>query len=138
MTRIFWDTHLFLYLFEGGKSAEDVRRLRERMVARGDHLLTSSLTLAEILVRPAGAGAEAADKYERAVTSAATILPFDAACARRYAALRDDRSLSPADALQLSCAGAAGIDLFVTHDDRLSAKVVPGVKFITSLERAFL
>jgi hypothetical protein len=31
-----------------------------------------------------------------------------------------------------------GVDLFVTNDDRLSRKHVPGVKFIASLERAYL
>jgi len=138
MTRIFWDTHLFLYLFEGGTSAGDVRRLRERMMARGDRLFTSGLTLAEILVRPAAAGAEVAHRYEHAITRAATLLPFDNAAARHYAALRADRSLGPVDAIQLSCAAAAGIDMLITHDERLSTMVVPGVKFITSLERAFL
>lgn len=138
MTRIFWDTHLFLYLFEGGTSANDVKRLRERMQARGDKLFTSSVTMGEILVRPVAAGAGVADVYEAAVARAATILPFDAAAARHYAALRADPTIAATDAMQLSCAAAAGIDMFITSDDRLSAKVVPGVKFITSLARAFL
>ena len=30
MTRIFWDTSLFLYLFEGGDRADEVKRLREK------------------------------------------------------------------------------------------------------------
>ena len=138
MTRIFWDTHLFLYLFEGGTSADDVKRLRERMLARGDKLFTSSVTMAEILVRPVAAGVGVADVYETAIARAATILPFDATAARHYAALRADRSMAGTDAMQLSCAAAAGIDMFITNDDRLSGKVVPGVKFITSLSRAFL
>jgi len=138
MTRIFWDTHLFLYLFEGGARADDVRRLRERMQARGDKLFTSSVTMGEVLVRPAAAGAGVADVYETAITRAATVLPFDAAAAQHYAALRADRTIAATDAMQLSCAAAAGMDMFITSDDRLSAKVVPGVKFITSLARAFL
>ena len=138
MTRIFWDTHLFLYLFQGGTRADDVKRLRERMTARGDKLFTSSVTMGEILVRPVAAGAGVADVYETAITRAATILPFDTTAARHYAALRADRSLAGTDAMQLSCAAAAGIDMFITSDDRLSGMVVPGVKFITSLSRAFL
>ena len=138
MTRIFWDTHLFLYLFEGGTSADDVKRLRERMLARGDKLFTSSVTMAEILVRPVAAGVGVADVYETAIARAATILPFDATAARHYAALRAEPTIDPTDAMQLSCAAAAGIDMFITNDDRLSGKVVPGVKFITSLSRAFL
>jgi len=138
MTRIFWDTHLFLYLFEGGTSADDVKRLRERMLARGDRLFTSSVTMGEVLVRPVAAGAGVADVYETAIARAATILPFDATAARHYAALRAEPTIDPTDAMQLSCAAAAGIDMFITNDDRLSGKVVPGVKFITSLSRAFL
>jgi len=138
MTRIFWDTHLFLYLFQGGTSANDVKRLRERMLARGDKLFTSSVTMGEVLVRPVAAGAGVADVYETAIARAATILPFDATAARHYAALRAEPTIDPTDAMQLSCAAAAGIDMFITNDDRLSGKVVPGVKFITSLSRAFL
>lgn len=138
MTRIFWDTSLFLYLFEGGQHSGEVKRLRERMLERGDRLFTSSLSLGEVLVRPMAAGDDVGSRYETAMTRAATIVPFDAAAARHYAALRADRALTPADLTQLSCAAAAGIDMFITNDDRLSGKVIPGVKFISSLDRAFL
>ena len=138
MTRIFWDTSLFLYLFEGGDRGEEVQRLRERMIARGDRLLTSSLTLGEVMVRPMAAGDEVAAKYESAMTRAATIIPFDAAASGRYSSLRADSSIAPYDAIQLACASAAGTDMFITNDDRLAGKVVPGVKFISSLSRAFL
>ena len=138
MTRIFWDTSLFLYLFEGGKHSDDVKRLRERMIARGDRLLTSSLTLGEVLVRPIAAGEDVATKYESAMTRSATIVPFDAVASQRYATLRADLSLAPHDAIQLACASAAGTDMFITNDDRLAGRVVPGVKFIASLPRAFL
>jgi predicted nucleic acid-binding protein len=135
MTRIFWDTSLFLYLFQG---REDVKRLRERMIARDDRLFTSSLTMGEVLVRPTAAGGDVASRYETAITRAATIVPFDLAAARRHAALRSDRSIDSRDLIQLACASAAGIDMFITNDDRLAGKVIPGVKFITSLSRAYL
>ncbi len=138
MTRIFWDTHVFLYLFEGGAFAGDVKRLRERMLARRDRLFTSSLTLGEILVRPLALGADEAAVYDAAVTRAATILPFDAEAARHYARFRAQTSIAAPDAVQLACAAAAGIDMFITNDDRLSSQVVPGIKFITPLSRAFL
>lgn len=135
MTRIFWDTSLFVYLFQG---REDVKRLRERMIARDDRLFTSSLTMGEVLVRPTAAGGDVASRYETAITRAATIVPFDLAAARRHAALRSDRSIESHDLIQLACASAAGIDMFITNDDRLAGKVIPGVKFITSLSRAYL
>jgi len=53
MSRIFWDTNLFIYFFEGNSEfSVATRRLRQNMVDRGDQLLTSALTLGEILVKP--------------------------------------------------------------------------------------
>ena len=53
MSRIFWDTNLFVYLLEGGgEAAERVASLRNRMIERKDELVTSALTLGEVLVKP--------------------------------------------------------------------------------------
>ncbi len=138
MTKVFWDTNLFVYLFEGSRFAARVREVRSRMLERGDQLLTSALTLGELLVRPAESGVTAARDHEVTLRQIATILPFDAACAARYAAIRADRAIKAPDAIQLACAAAAGVDLFITNDDRLSRKHVPDVKFIASLDRAYL
>jgi hypothetical protein len=43
MSRIFWDTNLFIYLFKDhGALAQAVGQLRSRMLGRGDQLLTSN------------------------------------------------------------------------------------------------
>ncbi len=138
MTRVFWDTNLFVYLLEGGTFAGRVGELRMRMLERGDQLLTSALTLGELLVKPREKSEAALRDHEATIRSIAVILPFDAACASRYAAIRADRTVKAPDAIQLACAGAAGVDLFITNDDRLSRKRVADVKFIASLERAYL
>ena len=138
MTRVFWDTNLFVYLLEGGKFAARVRQVRSRMLARGDQLLTSALTLGELLVKPREAGEAAIRDHETTIRQIATILPFDAACAPPYAAIRADRTIKAPDAIQLACAAAAGVDLFITNDDRLSRTHVTDVKFVTSLQRAYL
>jgi predicted nucleic acid-binding protein len=107
------------------------------MLERGDQLLTSTLTLGEVLVKPAERGnEELSRKYEEAITATALMLPFDTKAARIYAALRCDRSLRAPDAIQLACAAAAGVDLFVTNEARLHAKRVEGIQFIVPLERA--
>ena len=36
MTRVFWDTNLFVYLFAGGEFSARVRQVRSRMLERGD------------------------------------------------------------------------------------------------------
>jgi uncharacterized protein len=57
MSRIFWDTNLFIYLFEHyGKLSRRVADLRGAMLWRGDRLLTSTLTLGEVLVKPVESG----------------------------------------------------------------------------------
>ena len=138
MTRVFWDTNLFVYLLEGGAFAGRVKQLRARMLERGDQLVTSALTLGELLVKPREQGDAAVRDHETTIRAVATILPFDVQSAPRYAAIRADRGITAPDAIQLACAAAAGVDLFITNDDRLSRKYVPDVKFITSLDRAYL
>ena len=140
MSRIFWDTNLFVYLFEDkGALTERVVSLRERMIDRGDELLTSALTLGEILVKPVEASDDAlARRYEQAIAGAATVLPFDQGAASAFASVRRDRSIPPPDAIQLACASVARVDLFITNDLRLSRKVVPGIHFIQSLATAAL
>lgn len=138
MSRIFWDTNLFVYLLEGeGEAAERVASLRNRMIERKDELVTSALTLGEVLVKPREAGDQTlARDYEQAITTGATVVPFDHATAGPFAAIRQDRSIRPPDAIQLACASAARVDMFITNDERLSRKVVPGIHFIQSLATA--
>ncbi len=137
MSRVFWDTNLFVYLFEDyGKFSESVTRLRERMLTRGDQLLTSTITLGEILVKSAEAGdSELCRKYEEAVVRTASVLPFDLKAARCYGYIRVDRAVRAPDAIQLACAASVGVDLFVTNDQRLKGKQIPGIQFIVALDR---
>lgn len=138
MSRIFWDTNLFIYLIEDcGKLSDRVAAIREHMTERGDQLLTSSLTLGEILVKPIEAARDDLRlAYERALRSAALIVPFDDGAAVAYAQVRQDRAIRPPDAIQLACAARAGCDLFITNDERLSRKRVKNIEFITSLSSA--
>ncbi len=138
MSRIFWDTNLYIYLFESyGELSEKVQGLRNRMLARGDQLLTSTLTLGELLVKPTEKGNTAlCQRYESALSATSILLPFDAKAAIQYARLRCDRSIRPPDAIQLACAAAAGVDLFITNDERLQTKHVDGIQFLVSLHGA--
>ena len=140
MSRIFWDTNLFIHLVEDQtKHAEWVAALRPLMIERGDKLLTSALTFGEVLVKPM----EIEDKelmhiYEQMIRSNATIVPFDLHAAPKFVEIRQDRSIKAQDAIQLACASAANSNRFITNDDRLSKKVIPGIQFTQSLENAML
>lgn len=138
MSRIFWDTNLFVYLFEDYKDlSRKTVAVRKRMTERGDQLLTSTMTLGELLVRPWQRGDHATcRKYEETLTRAAIVIPFDTKAARIYATLRNRRSLKAPDAVQLACAASAGVDLFITNDDRLEREQVPGIQFVVALARA--
>jgi len=135
MSRIFWDTNLFIYLFEGyGELSMKVQFLRKRMLERGDQLLTSTLTLGELLVKPTEKGdSELCQRYERALSASAVLISFDTKAAVQYARLRCDRSIRPPDAIQLACASTAQVDLFITNDERLQSKHVDGIQFLVSL-----
>ena len=142
MSRIFFDTNLFIYLLEDSdERSARVRSILGRMSERRDELLTSTLTLAEVLVKPLAADDYAwADRYEKALTGpGVSLVPFDRASARVFSQIRAaDKSVRPPDAIQLACAATARSDLFITNDERLSRKIVPGIQFIVSLNTAFL
>ena len=139
MAKIFWDTNLFIYLMEENpRFSPPVLDLRKRMLARGDHLFTSALTVGEILVKPAELGRDdLVSQYRRFFEHPSiSVVPFDARAAYLYARIRRDRTISRPDAIQLACAASVDTDLFLTNDARLSRKTVDGIKFVTSLEAA--
>jgi predicted nucleic acid-binding protein len=140
VSRIFWDTNLFIYLLEdSGPQSDQVVSLRERMLERADELCTSTLTLGEVLVKPAEQGNEALrQRYEDVLSKTARLIAFDRETARRYAEIRRNRSIRPPDAIQLACAAQVGVDLFITNDDRLSRVTISGIQFLVPLDRAFL
>ena len=140
MSRVFWDTNLFIYLFEDyGELSKEVSGLRQRMISRGDQLFTSTLTLGEVLVKPIEKGDdELRRSYLQALTVAAVMLPFDQETAEYYATIRQDRTLKAPDAIQLACAARARIDLFIANDDHLKGKVIAGIQFIASLKGAYI
>ena len=138
MSRIFWDTNLFIYLIEDyGDLSERVVALRKRILSRNDQLYTSALTLGEVLVKPTEGGNEDLRRqYEAAIVTGAIVIPFNVEAARIYATVRQDRGIRPPDAIQLASAAHARVDLFITNDDRLSEKTIPGIQFVTSLSRS--
>ena len=141
MSRIFLDTNLFIYLLDDfGAISQKTKDVFARIVERQDVIVTSTLTVGEVLVKPLAEGdMDWADRYEKLLdTPGVIVVPFDRPAARIFAQIRQDRTLRPPDAIHLACAAQAKCDLFITNDDRLSRRVIPGLQFITSLERAFL
>jgi predicted nucleic acid-binding protein len=140
MSRIYWDTMLFIYWLEDHPEfAKRVDAIHSRMKERRDELITGAFTFGEVL---AGAyrkrAPHVADELQRSLQNVvAEVLPFTLATAGRYAQIRAIPGVTPADAIHLASAAQAGTDLFLTNDKRLAGKTVPGIQFIASLDTQF-
>jgi predicted nucleic acid-binding protein len=139
MSLVFWDTMLFIYWFEDHpKYAGRVRTIFERMEQRQDTLVTSAFTVGEVLVAPCRKGDQQIVEGIRSMFRPpfVKILPFTAETAVRYAQIRAELKVPPADSIQLACAAEAGVDVFLTNDRALAGKHVPGIQFVASMDVA--
>jgi predicted nucleic acid-binding protein len=139
MSRIFLDTNFFIYLIEGtGPRAARAQYLLRAFSNRKDEILTSVMSLGEILVMPYRKGDFAlAQQYRRIFHGKGiTLLPFLESSAEAFARIRIDNKIKPPDAIHLATAGTAGCDLFLTNDERLTGVTVSGIHFITTFEKA--
>ena len=137
MSRIYWDTMLFVYWLEDHpRYAKRVRHILSKMKERQDQLCTSSFTVGEILVGPYKMGASETTRQIREVFRApfVEIIPYTIETADLYAGIRAQHGVSPADSIHLACAAQARIDLFLTNDTALVGKVIPGIQFIAGLD----
>lgn len=133
MSRIYWDTMLFIYLLEDNKAfSPRVQQVLDRAYRRGDSLYTSYLALGEVM-----AGAERSTAPQKGFALRQTIdemgfnyLPFDDGAVEPFSRLRAKEKVKNADSIHLACAASAGIDLFLTGDKELTKLDVPGIQFI--------
>ncbi len=136
MSKIFFDTNIFIYMFEGLEPRRSrMLALRKRMLTRGDQIVTSAMTLGEVLVKPTKLGqVSLIEQYDRAIRATALVVNFDSPIAWRYASLRATHNIRNPDAIQLACASHVGVDLFISNDEKLHQLNIPGIGFITPLE----
>ena len=141
MSRIYWDTMLFIYWLEDHPDyARRVDEIRSRMEERHDQLITGAFAFGEVLAGAYRKGtAQLADDTRRLLrNTVAEVVPFTLDTADRYARIRGTPGITPADAIHLASAAQAGTDLFLTNDKRLVGKIVPGIQFIASLDTQLL
>lgn len=127
---------LFIYWLEDNPQyAKRVDAIHSRMEQRHDQLLTSSFTFGEVLAGVYRKGAQAlAEKSKRLLQEVvAEVIPFTIETADHFAHIRGSLGFSSPDSLHLASAAQAGADLFLTNDDKLVGKFVPGIQFIASL-----
>ena len=138
MTYAFWDTNLFIYLLDShSQFRSPVSTLRRKMLATGVDLVTSTMTLGEVMTGPRKNNQESlAQKYQAAISQTATIVSLDEKAADLYSRIRATHRVKQPDAIQLACAAAHGVELFVTNDGELSKLRIPGIHFIVSIQTA--
>jgi predicted nucleic acid-binding protein len=138
VSRVFWDTNLFIYFYEEHPSyAKPIARLRRTMMQRGDQLITSWMTVGEVQVQPRLSGDHAlGHALRKSIMEAATIVDFNEDAAEHYVAVRSTSKVKGPDAIQLACAASSGVELFVTNDAALHRVRVNGIHFIVSIETA--
>jgi predicted nucleic acid-binding protein len=137
MSRVYWDTMLFVYWIEDNpRYAQRIAKVLENMNLRRDRLCTSAFAVGEVLTGPLQSGSpEIAVKIGNIFQSSLVeILPYTIETAEIYAEIRATQRVSSADAIQLACAAQAGTDLFLTNDKNLVGKVIPGIQFIAGLD----
>ena len=136
MSRVYWDTMLFIYWLEDHpRYARRVDAIRSKMEQRHDQLITGAFTFGEVLagVYRKGTPQLAAEMRRLLQTAVAEVIPFTLETADHYARIRATHGIPPADAVHLACAAQAETDLFLTNDTILVGKIVPGIQFIDSL-----
>ncbi len=137
MSRIYWDSMLFIYWLEDHPlHAARMNRIHECMEERGDSLCTSVFTVGEVLTGLYKREAlEIASQVRDAFRSPQIeLISFTPETADSYARIRAGHRVSPADAIHLASAANAGVDLFLTNDQRLQPLAIPGIHFIAGMD----
>lgn len=137
MSRIYWDSMLFIYwLDDNPLFAKRVASIHTRMSDRTDELITSAVTLGEVLagIYRKGPASRVDEVREAMLSLLSEVVPFTADTADHYARIRSSMKIASPDAIHLACAASAGIDLFLTNDKNLVGKIVPGIQFIAGLD----
>jgi len=141
VSRVYWDTMLFIYWLEDHPEyARRVDAIHSRMKQRHDQLITGAFTFGEVLAGAYRKGTpQLADEMRSLLRNAVgEVVPFTVETADRYARIRGALGIAPADAIHLASAAQANTDLFLTNDKRLLGKIIPGIQFIASLDTQLL
>ena len=141
MSRIFFDSMMFVYLLEDNpRFVADVKQTLQRCYEREDTLLTSCLAVGEVMA--GGSGVRNVADIARTTISEMgfSLVPFDESCMAVFAKLRSDMRLKAPDSIHLACAAAAKTDMFLTNDTQLLQRRlhVPGIQFIGDFTKPIL
>jgi len=135
--RIYLDTNIVIYVIEGyAQYAAQVQALLDAMDAGEVSVVTSELTLAEVLVGPLKTGDVAIQQtYRSFLTSTATVeIPLISRDILEEAAqLRVNTKLKLPDAIHLATSLRFRCDSFLTNDDIFRTLGLPQIKMLADV-----
>jgi uncharacterized protein len=137
VSRIYWDSMLFVYMIEANPVfGAQTRSILNEMILRGDTLCTSVFSIGEVLTGPRKRGSQSTvDAMKRFFASGnVEVLPFTKEAADRYSIIRAANRVGQADGIHLATAALAGADVFITNDAKLLRLQIPGIQFIVGLD----
>jgi predicted nucleic acid-binding protein len=126
------DTAPLIYFIEENPTYIETVRFFFEAMDRGDFLVvTSAVTLLEVLVHPLRSNnKELATEYrDILLNSKLTILEVSSSIAEQAAQLRADYNIRTPDAIQISAALSAGASHFFTNDIRLPE--IPSIQILS-------
>jgi len=132
---------LLIYLLEGHpKYRTRVEELLTKSYGLGDKLFTSYLVVGEMLAGSAIYGSQAGPLAMRRMIDDVgfSYLEFGEGAVSTFSRLRAVSKVKAADSINLACAAAGKMDLFLTGDKQLLKLSVPGIHFIADFENPIL
>jgi predicted nucleic acid-binding protein len=119
--KAFLDTNLFIYLIEENElHLNKVHNLLQFLEKNGYEIITSTLTLGEILTKPYKDNRLDLVETYKDFFSEMELVELNSEIASLFAKVRADYKIKTPDAVQLASAVYAKSELFVTNDDGLS------------------
>lgn len=138
MTRVYWDTMLFIYLLEAHPAfGPRVQAVHQALTQQGAKLCTSVFTVGEILTMPRKTDDQKKidllmDYFE--FSGNIQVVPFTIRTAQRYAEIRAKERVLSADAIHLASASEVQADMFMTNDRKLQRLRIDGIKLVADMD----
>ena len=137
MSRVYWDTMVFVYLIEGHPQfGAMAREAYEACLRRNDTICTSVFTVGELLVLPRRISdqtvVDALMEFMR--SGEIELVPFTLEAADQYSRVRATMRLKAADAIHVATAITARADVLVTNDEGIRRQKIPSIPFVVGLD----
>ena len=135
---VYFDTNIFIFAVEGLAEVEtQIKSLLDALAAREITVVTSELTLAEVLVKPLRDGNTALQEtYGRLLHATAVfqLIPIQRDILRAAAVLRATTKLKLPDAIHLATSDFTACDSFLTGDLSFRSTRATNIKILSELD----